>query len=398
MSRISESDRLAYLEQRVATLEAEARGGRADARLDKPLSVRWAKTVNDSGSYPAATSNPNAYPFVLLDGDYTNTAGAQSVTFTARQTSPRDVVCNVAPGNPIGTSHYIPVNTVIPVWQQGARWWTFYLPANVIPANLSGSSVASGASGNITLADGRSVLATNVSGQTLTAGAVTAYWYNGAWYMVGARASGGGGGGAANIWHGIALARIMATATGAIQLADMSIIGATNWSNTTAMDPGDKIIAWEDPLDSTVYCAKIGDGCAKILRGYIYNDFTTKDASCGFRIQTVQQGFSPRDHAGNVLATIHVNNVNRKGVDPHNRGKYLFEGTTGLQARASFDPESTQAVFELSGQIVPQYILDWVECPEESPVETSTTTMMPLVGADADMTTFGGFPSAPPPL
>jgi hypothetical protein len=181
---------VADLERELARLRVEvARSRERDARLALPPSIRWAKTaVGEGESYPEATDEPNTYPFVLVDAAGPEAAGQQSVTTTPRQSEARELVTNLADGRTtIGIYHYLPLGTLIPVWRTGGRWWTFWQTSNIFPVTLAGS-VAAGASTSVTLPDGRSVVATNQTGGTLSTRA-TVYQNadNKQWYLTGAR-------------------------------------------------------------------------------------------------------------------------------------------------------------------------------------------------------------------
>lgn len=184
------ADRLADLEQRFASLRNEVlRSATRDGRLVPPVAIRWAKTANDGGAYPAATAEPNTYPIIFLDVSAAAGAGQQTVTRTSRQSAARDLVTNIADGrtSSYGIHFYLPEGTVLPVWRHGIRWYTYWQTPNVFHVTLS-ASVASGGTIAVTLPTGLVVTATNQNPGTLDAGRATIYQdrSNQTWYLTAA--------------------------------------------------------------------------------------------------------------------------------------------------------------------------------------------------------------------
>lgn len=74
-------DRLAQLEREVQRLRAQLDGLRAEPRLGRSYDARLARTRSD-GTYPTPTSGANAFEFVYLDMDFTETEGDNPATLT----------------------------------------------------------------------------------------------------------------------------------------------------------------------------------------------------------------------------------------------------------------------------------------------------------------------------
>lgn len=184
MPRGNVEDRLADLEAALAALRVDARSSAIASRgAEAPRAVRWARTVLDPATftYPAAGTTPNTYPIIFLDGTYTQTVGQQTPTWTNRQATGKSVVHNVASG----LDAYIPITSIIPVWNDRGRWWTDWPSPNVFHVTV-GTTIPSGVSGSITLPNGRVVTATNWGPDAIN-GDKAVVWRthtDGAWYFI----------------------------------------------------------------------------------------------------------------------------------------------------------------------------------------------------------------------
>jgi len=118
MSTAELLERMRRMESEIARLSADlARLRATPADTARPQEVRLARTYN-TGSYPGGGSD-NTFPATFVDGTFTETAGNQTPTITERDTGNVAIIHNTS-------DDYIPVNTLIPVWRQGGRWWTTY--------------------------------------------------------------------------------------------------------------------------------------------------------------------------------------------------------------------------------------------------------------------------------
>jgi len=253
MAKSPDSRRIADLERQLAALTIELRQSALQAaRGEVPQAVRLAKTVAPpEDTYPSASTTPNTYPIVFLNGTFDQEPGNQSPTFVERQSE----ACTVAQNVSQNQYFYVPENTIVAVWKQRGRWRFDYSLANISPVTL-GSTLADGASVSVTLVDGRTVTATNSSGQSLSAGhALAAQGLDANWYLTGA-GSGGGGGGSTSIMHGIvsAAAAILPGAAGNVTTGS-GVVSATNQSDVS-MFPGDLVTVYEE--SSTWYAINYG--------------------------------------------------------------------------------------------------------------------------------------------
>lgn len=120
MAKSSDSYRIADLERQLVDLRAETRrSGDLDARRESQLPCRLAKTVVNpaDSTYPTAGSNPDTYPIVFVGATFTQTPGTNPGSYTPRQSA----ACTVA--HNIVENEYVPVGTIVNVWQYQNRWW-----------------------------------------------------------------------------------------------------------------------------------------------------------------------------------------------------------------------------------------------------------------------------------
>lgn len=253
-------------------------------------------------------------------------------------------------------------------------------PENVISPVTLDDPLAVGASVDVTLSDGRTVNGENQTAVILPAGAATAYldMATSTWKITASVVDTGGGGGGVDMYEARLNGDLASTD------ANATIDGATNIDTgatpaiTSARNPFELHGADNDRC-FIVNTAALGPPAylllavvpnlpevARIIEGYVYHDFTFDDATFRMRIQRAYNGVWPKDSNGDNLDTIMVRNVDREGIDLQMRGPYLFEGEFGGQCRAFYNPEASDAAIEHI------YNADFVECPEESPVETES--------------------------
>jgi hypothetical protein len=107
------SERVQYLERQVEQLAARINAEVSVGSPSRRKQTRTARTVESGGSYP---SSGNTFPIIFVDGEYTETAGNQTPTYTARAATPSHFVHNVA-------DQYISVNIEVQVWFENEQWW-----------------------------------------------------------------------------------------------------------------------------------------------------------------------------------------------------------------------------------------------------------------------------------
>jgi hypothetical protein len=126
----------------------------------------------------------------------------------------------------------------------------------VYPVNTTGA-VADGVTVAVALPDGRTVTATNWSGAALSAGRAMAWqsFWNGNWYLMGARGGEPGGG---SVWWAFAVDDIDREASGTVLLSSTDEVEAMNWSDDVDIKAGDRILVWQDAEDHEYYCLRAG--------------------------------------------------------------------------------------------------------------------------------------------
>lgn len=278
------------------------------------------------------------------------------------------------------------------------QWEVASMDGSLTRPGTAAATIAPGASGSINI--GITVSAVNQSAATVESGnRIIAHYspFNGAWYFTAAGTGEGGGGGS-----GIAAYRALLTASlsaqsttasiGTITAFDggsaPSITSVNNWFDKAGY-PGDEVIFVPSPgLGGTNYTIidVSRPDIAQVIEGYVYEAFSKEHSVFRMRIQRAYQGSMPVGggiNAGN--STLMILNWDREGVLPHDDAKpYLFEGEDGAACRAEYDPDNSKFL----GLHV--YRATWVECPEESPVETEgggSYIMQPEVAGNY---TYGG--------
>jgi hypothetical protein len=143
-----------------------------------------------------------------------------------------------------------------------------------------GVAIGAGATGSVSLPDGRVVTAKNWSADTtLTVGDKCQCFQDltdGLWYLVKT-------GSATKIWHSLAIDDIAAGATGTVELSTGGEVEATNWSDdvgiTGSVEGGDKIHVYQDPFDSAYYAIKSGGGGGVVLCRTTLNTLSVSDTT-----------------------------------------------------------------------------------------------------------------------
>jgi len=164
--------RLKEMQRHIAALERKnsAFFSRYEALIGHKQNPRLAKTVVDSQDTPTYPVNgATVFPAVIQSGGFTDAAGTQTGQYTAHD-STRQIRVFSALG------HYIPVGTVIEVWQDRGtnatypgEWWTAFCPGTLIGKPDSG--ISANASGTISIYKGvdRTDSGNNVTAYTTVA-------------------------------------------------------------------------------------------------------------------------------------------------------------------------------------------------------------------------------------
>jgi hypothetical protein len=260
----------------------------------------------------------------------------------------------------------------------GDQWCAVELASRSWAGTIAGS-VAAGATATVTLSDGTSHTGTNVSGQQLEAGAVLATddAYTGDMLISGAALPETGGGGS-----GIAAYRAILTAALSAQSTTASIntITAFDGGSTPAIS---SVNNWFDKSgyigDEVIFVPSTGLGgtnytiidvsrpdIAQVIEGYVYEAFSKSHQYFRGAILRAYQGSMPTG-LGMLGNTLMIYNFDREGVTPNDNPDakpYLFEGAAGAAWRAEYDPDNSKFLG------IHVYRATWVECPDESPVET----------------------------
>lgn len=147
-----------------------------------------------------------------------------------------------------------------------------------------------------------------------------------------------------------------------------SITDADNTWNSAGY-PGDEVIIAPTPgFGFTGYSVvRVSrPDIAHVIEGHVYSAFTKDDIAFRMMITRAYQGSMPVN-GGILNGSLLVLNFDRQGVMPaHETKPYLFEGEYGAACRAEYDPDFSKFLG------IHVYRATWVECPEESPVETES--------------------------
>ncbi|MEX0675970.1 MAG: hypothetical protein WD063_02765 [Pirellulales bacterium] len=166
------------------------------------------------------------------------------------------------------------------VWTNDG-WELRCLQNRVYHVTYLGGGIAAGATGSVTLPDGRTVTATNWSTDTtIDTNDKCLCWQdftNSAWYLVKS-----GGGGTDRVWYGTAVDPMAPGATGTVTKSDSTTPEATNWSDDVSIQTSDKIFIWLDSFDNNHYCIKSGGAVCRWFNATITGspaDLHSADAS-----------------------------------------------------------------------------------------------------------------------
>ena len=150
MARLRALEReLAYLRERESqhfSKYAALVGHRQNPRL-----ARTIEDPNATPTYPlqsaASAGGGKAFPFTFLSGGFVQSTASQSAAFTQHDETPQAHVYSL-------THNYIPVNTVIEVWQDVGTdsskpgfWWTSF--RDPIRVGITKEAIAYYANGNV---------------------------------------------------------------------------------------------------------------------------------------------------------------------------------------------------------------------------------------------------------
>lgn len=164
--------RIRYLERQVARLvERDSQHfSRYAPQVGHHRIVRLAKTCTDAGDTPTYPVNgATVFPAIFQSGGFTDAAGSQTGQYTAQDSTRQVRVFSVL-------GHFIPVNTVIKVWQDigsdasyPGMWWTDYTPGTMI--GKPDSAISANTSGTISIYTGssRTDSTLNVTAYTIVA-------------------------------------------------------------------------------------------------------------------------------------------------------------------------------------------------------------------------------------